>query len=136
MADVHTKQQRSFNMSQIRGKNTKPEIIVRSIVHRMGFRYGLHNKKLPGKPDIVLSCHKKIIFVHGCFWHIHNCKYGKVKPAVNAGFWKNKRQGNVARDKENSRKLKKLGWRVLVIWECQIRKPETIMKKIIAFMKS
>jgi DNA mismatch endonuclease, patch repair protein len=134
MVDVHNKEQRSFNMSQIRDKNTKPEIIVRSIVHRMGFRFGLHNKKLPGKPDIVLSCHKKIIFVHGCFWHIHNCKYGKVKPATNAEFWTNKRQGNATRDKENIKQLKKLGWRVLVVWECQIKKPEMIGNKIRKFL--
>ncbi|MDD5134559.1 MAG: DNA mismatch endonuclease Vsr [Phycisphaerae bacterium] len=134
MTDVHTKQQRSFNMSQIRDKNTKPEIIVRSIVHRMGFRFSLHNKKLPGKPDIVLSRHKKIIFVHGCFWHIHNCRYGRVKPATNTDFWTNKRQGNAARDKENIRKLKKLGWRVLIIWECQTRKPEKIINKIKSFL--
>jgi DNA mismatch endonuclease (patch repair protein) len=134
MVDVHNKEQRSFNMSQVRDKNTKPEMIVRSIVHRMGFRFCLHNKKLPGKPDIVLSRHKKIIFVHGCFWHIHNCKYGRVKPVANAGFWENKRQGNVARDKENIRKLKKLGWLVLVIWECQIKKPERIANKIKRFL--
>ncbi|OHB44581.1 MAG: very short patch repair endonuclease [Planctomycetes bacterium GWC2_45_44] len=133
--DVHSQQQRSFNMSKIRDKNTKPEMIVRSIVHRMGFRFSLHNKKLPGKPDIVLSRHKKIIFVHGCFWHIHNCKYGKVKPATNADFWTNKRQGNAARDKENIRKLKQLGWRVLVIWECQIRKPEKAVNSIKRFLE-
>ena len=133
--DVHSQQQRSFNMSKIRDKNTKPEMIVRSIVHRMGFRFSLHNKKLPGKPDIVLSRHKKIIFVHGCFWHIHNCKYGKVKPATNADFWTNKRQGNAARDKENIRKLKQLGWRVLVIWECQIRKSEKAVNSIKRFLE-
>jgi DNA mismatch endonuclease (patch repair protein) len=121
-------------MSQIRNKNTKPEIIVRSIVHRMGFRFSLHNKKLPGKPDIVLCRHKKIIFVHGCFWHIHNCKYGRVKPATNAEFWATKRQRNAARDKENIKQLKKLDWRVLVIWECQIRKPESVVKKIRKFL--
>lgn len=135
MVDVLTKKQRSFNMSQIRDKNTEPEMIVRSIVHRMGFRFGLHNKKLPGKPDIVLSRHKKIIFVHGCFWHIHNCKYGKVKPATNADFWTNKRQGNVARDKENIKQLKKLGLHVLVIWECQIKKPKKIANKIKRFLE-
>jgi DNA mismatch endonuclease (patch repair protein) len=101
----------------------------------MGFRFSLHNKKLPGKPDIVLSRHKKIIFVHGCFWHIHNCKYGKVKPATNAEFWTNKRLGNAARDKENIKQLKKLGWRVLVVWECQIKRPENIAGKIRKFLE-
>lgn len=135
MVDVLTKEQRSFNMSQIRDKNTKPEIIIRSIVHGLGFRYCLHNNKLPGKPDIALPRHKKIIFVHGCFWHIHNCKYGKVKPATNVKFWQTKRQSNVARDKKNLKALKNLGWKVLVIWECQIKKPEKLLNKISKFLK-
>jgi DNA mismatch endonuclease, patch repair protein len=136
MVDVLTKIQRSYNMSRIRNKNTKPEIIVRSIVHGMGFRYRLHNKNLPGKPDIVLTRHKKIIFVHGCFWHMHKCKYGKVKPATNATFWENKRSGNRERDKRNIKALKKLGWDVLVIWECELKKsPEKTEKKIINFLR-
>lgn len=134
MTDVLTRSQRSFNMSQIRDKNTKPEIIVRSIVHRLGFRYGLHKSKLPGKPDLVLTRHRKIIFVNGCFWHMHNCKYGKVKPATNKNFWQTKRQGNVARDKRNIKQLKKLGWKVLVIWECQTKNPEKIIKRIKTFL--
>lgn len=133
--DVHTKAERSYNMSRIRDKNTKPEIIIRSVVHRLGFRYGLHKSKLPGKPDLVLSRHKKIIFVHGCFWHMHNCRYGRVKPATNAKFWQVKRQSNVARDKRNLKALKKLGWEVLVIWECQTKKPEKLTNKIISFLK-
>ncbi len=80
MTDVLTKEQRSFNMSQIKSKNTKPEILVRSLVHRMGYRYSLHRKDLPDKPDLVLVKHKKVIFVHGCFWHIHRCRYGSVVP--------------------------------------------------------
>ncbi len=135
MADVLTKEQRSFNMSQIRGKNTKPEIIVRSIVHGIGFRYSLHKNNLPGKPDIVLSRHKKIIFVHGCFWHMHKCKYGKVKPATNTNFWQEKRQGNVERDKRNIKQLKKLGWQILIIWECQTKRPEKIVSKIKEFLE-
>ena len=121
MADVHTKAQRSFNMSRIRDKNTKPEILVRSMVHRMGYRYRLHQKDLPGKPDLVLPRHKKVIFVHGCFWHMHNCKYGRVKPATNADFWQKKREGNRERDKRNIRALKKQGWQVLIVWECQVK---------------
>jgi len=134
MTDVHTATIRSYNMSRIRNKNTKPEIIIRSIVHRMGFRYGLHNNKLPGKPDIVLSRLKKIIFVHGCFWHIHKCKYGRVRPATNTKFWQTKRQGNVDRDKRNIKELKKLGWKILVIWECQTKKPEKVIKRIKKFL--
>ena len=99
MTDVLTKEQRSFNMSRIRNKNTRPEIIVRSIVHRMGYRYALHRKDLQGHPDMVLTKHKKIIFVHGCFWHIHKCRYGSVVPKTNKKFWKTKREGNVDRDK-------------------------------------
>ena len=114
MADVHTKEQRSFNMSRIRNKDTRPEILVRSIVHRLGYRYALHRKDLPGKPDIVLTRHRKIIFIHGCFWHMHKCRYGRVKPATNADFWQTKREGNVARDKRNLRKLRKDSWKVLV----------------------
>ncbi|MEN6385598.1 MAG: DNA mismatch endonuclease Vsr [Phycisphaerales bacterium] len=133
--DVLTKLQRSFNMSRIRDKNTKPEIKVRSIVHGLGFRYRLHNAKLQGKPDIVLTRLKKIIFVHGCFWHMHKCKYGKVKPATNADFWLKKRMGNALRDKRNIRDLKKLGWDVLIIWECEIKKePEKVELSIKKFL--
>ena len=118
MTDVLTPEQRKYNMSRIRYKNTRPEMIVRSLVHVMGFRYKLHNSALPGKPDLVLTRHKKIIFVHGCFWHMHTCKYGIVKPRTNAEFWENKRLGNVKRDRKNIRELKKNGWRVLIVWEC------------------
>ncbi|MFA5252690.1 MAG: DNA mismatch endonuclease Vsr [Phycisphaerae bacterium] len=135
MVDVLTKKQRSFNMSQIRSKNTSPEIIVRSLVHRMGYRYALHRSDLPGHPDIVLVRHKKIVFVHGCFWHMHHCRYGKVKPATHKKFWQDKRQGNVERDKRNLKKLRSAGWKVLVIWECQIKKPEKLINKISTFLK-
>ncbi len=114
MVDVLTKEQRSFNMSQIRDKNTKPEIIIRSMVHRMGFRFRLHDKSLPGKPDIVLPRHKKVIFVHGCFWHLHNCKYGRVKPATNADFWQAKRLSNKLRDKRNLAELRKTDGKSLI----------------------
>ena len=135
MADVHTKKQRSYNMSQIKNKNTKPEMVVRSLIHRMGYRYSLHRKDLPGKPDLVLVRHGKIIFVHGCFWHMHNCRYGKVKPVTRADFWEKKRQSNKERDKRNIRKLKQQGWKVLVIWECQIKKPEAFINRIATFLE-
>jgi len=134
MVDVLTKKQRSFNMSQIRDKNTKPEIIIRSVIHRMGFRFRLHDKNLPGKPDIVLPRHKKVIFVHGCFWHLHNCRYGRVKPATNAKFWQTKRLSNKTRDKKTLAQLKKLGWQVLIIWECQLRNPTQISHKLQSFL--
>jgi len=136
MVDVHNKQQRSFNMSQIRSKDTSPEIVVRSIVHRMGYRYALHRSDLPGHPDIVLVRHKKIIFVHGCFWHMHHCRYGKVKPATNKKFWQDKRQGNVERDKRNLKKLRNEGWKILVVWECQIRHLQKLAKTLQRFLSS
>lgn len=134
MVDVHTREQRSFNMSQIRDKNTKPEIIIRSMVHRMGFRFRLHDKSLPGKPDIVLPRHKKVIFVHGCFWHLHNCKYGRVKPATNADFWQAKRLSNKLRDKRNLAELRKTGWKILIIWECWLKTPAKIQKSLQSFL--
>ena len=136
MVDVHTKEQRSFNMSRIRNKNTRPEMIVRSLVHRMGYRYALHRKDLPGHPDIILTRHRKIIFVHGCFWHMHKCRYGRVTPATNANFWQTKREGNVARDKRNLSKLRKDGWKVLTIWECETRHQEKLTKKLVNFLSS
>ena len=134
--DVHTKKQRSFNMSRIRGKDTKPEMVVRSMVHRMGFRYRLHQKNLPGKPDIVLTRHRKIIMVHGCFWHMHNCRYGRVVPKTNAKFWQEKRAATVARDKRNLRQLRKDGWKVLTIWECQIKKSKALINRIVNFLEN
>lgn len=136
MTDVHSKPQRSYNMSCIKGKNTKPEMKVRSLVHSMGYRFRLHKKELPGRPDMVLTRHKKIIFVHGCFWHVHNCKYGKVIPKTNAKFWHEKRTGNKKRDERNIRALKKLGWEVLVVWECWLRKPEQLADKLEDFLVS
>ena len=135
MVDVHTRQQRSYNMSQIRCKNTKPEMLVRSLVHRMGYRYSLHRKDLPGKPDLVLVKHEKVIFVHGCFWHMHRCRYGRVRPRTRAKFWDRKREGNAARDKSNLRKLRKDGWKVLVVWECQTRDLGKLTDRIRGFLE-
>jgi DNA mismatch endonuclease, patch repair protein len=102
----------------------------------MCYHYTLHRSDLPGHPDIVLVRHKKIILVHGCFWHVHRCKYGRVKPATNTTFWQNKRAGNVERDKRNLKKLCNAGWRVLVVWECQIRNIEKLTEKIKAFLEN
>lgn len=134
MADVLTKQQRSYNMSQIRGKDTTPERMVRSIVHRMGYRFRLHSTDLPGRPDLVLPRHEKIIFVHGCYWHMHRCRYGRVKPKTNAKFWQDKRQGNVDRDRRNLRKLRRQGWSVLVIWECWTRDSGRVEQRLRDFL--
>jgi DNA mismatch endonuclease (patch repair protein) len=106
-------------MSRIRGKDTGPEIIVRRLAHRLGYRFALHRRDLPGTPDLVFPRHKKIILVHGCFWHRHSCKFGLPKPKQNAEFWNKKLQGNIERDRNNLRKLTKKGWRVLTVWECQ-----------------
>ena len=107
------------------------DIVRRSQVYRMGYRYRLHQKDLPGKPDLVFASRRKVIFVHGCFWHIHDCRYGAVKPATNASFWETKRLSNVARDKKNIATLEKDGWKVLIIWECQIGSSSETMIKII-----
>lgn len=120
MADVLTAEQRRRNMSAIRSKNTKPEMVVRRLVHSMGFRYRLHRRDLPGVPDLVFPRRKKVIFVHGCFWHMHRCRYGKATPATNAAFWRQKREGNVKRDRKVVGALRKDDWKVLVIWECMV----------------
>ncbi|GAB5440270.1 MAG: very short patch repair endonuclease [Fuerstiella sp.] len=135
MADVHSAAQRSYNMSRIRGKDTKPELLVRSVVHRMGYRFRLHRTDLPGKPDLVLPKHRKIIFVHGCYWHMHRCRYGRVVPKTNTEFWQQKRQSNVQRDRRNLKQLRKDGWRVLVVWECWTRQPEQrLLPRLEAFL--
>lgn len=120
--DVHTKETRSYNMSRIRNKNTKPEELVRKYLFRRGLRYRKNIKKLPGCPDIVLSRYNVVVFVNGCFWHVHEgCKYFKW-PQNNKEFWETKLSGNKKRDAENISKLKQLGWRVLVVWECELKK--------------
>ena len=126
MTDVHTPEQRSRNMAAIRNKNTKPELVVRRVLCEMGLRYRLHRSDLPGKPDIVMPGRKVAIFVHGCFFHMHKCRYGKVVPTTNADFWSTKRIGNAQRDKRNAGQLRKLGWQIFTIWECQTKKPETL----------
>jgi len=121
MTDVHTREQRSRNMAAIRSKDTKPEMRVRSVLHSLGFRFRLHRKDLPGKPDIVLPKHRLAIFVHGCFWHSHDCRYGRVIPATRPAFWAAKRKENVDRDSRNKAGLKEQGWRVITVWECETR---------------
>lgn len=132
--DVLTPEQRSRCMSRIKGKNTGPERIVRSVAHRMGYRYRLHDKHLPGTPDLVFSKRKKIIFVHGCFWHMHDCRYGRVVPKTNAEFWAEKRGRSVERDRENEVALKAMGWSVLTIWECEVKDRKLLERKLEAFL--
>ena len=128
MADIKSKEARSKNMSAIKGKDTKPEVIVRKYLFSKGFRYRKNVNSLPGKPDIVLPKYKTVIFVNGCFWHMHkDCKYFKM-PKQNADFWESKITGNVERDTKNYKTLIETGWRVIVIWECQLKqsKMETL----------
>jgi DNA mismatch endonuclease, patch repair protein len=121
MADVHTKKQRSFNMSRIRSSNTKPELLVRQFLFAHGYRYRINVKNLPGKPDIVLPKYKTIIFVHGCFWHGHNnCKYFKI-PQTRTAWWTNKINTNQANDAKAIKALRKEGWKVVVVWECGLK---------------
>jgi len=122
MADVHSKETRSYNMSRIRSKDTKPEMLVRKFLHKNGFRYRLHVKDLPGKPDIVLPKHKTVIFIHGCFWHGHEgCKY-YVVPKTRTEWWLNKLGTNVANDVYAEKLLRSQGWNVVKIWECELKK--------------
>lgn len=128
-------EQRSWNMSRIRSKNTKPEIMVRSILHRMGYRFRLHRKDLPGKPDIVLPKYKTVIFVHGCFWHHHKgCRRGNI-PKSNTDYWIPKIEKNKKRDRKHRAALRKLGWNVLTVWECEVNSIEKLSKKLYRKMR-
>jgi DNA mismatch endonuclease (patch repair protein) len=132
--DVFTKEKRSLIMAKIKGKDTKPEKVVRSLLHQMGYRFRLHRGDLPGNPDIVLPKHKKIIFVHGCFWHGHKRCSRSKRPSTNKKFWNEKLSKNIERDKRNQRKLRKLEWTPLVIWQCQIKDLDNLSKKISRFL--
>jgi DNA mismatch endonuclease (patch repair protein) len=128
--DIISKEKRSWNMSRIRSKDTKPEKIVRSLLHRMGYRFRLHVKGLPGKPDIVLPKYKTIIFVHGCFWHRHpKCKYAYT-PKSRIEFWEKKFAENIVRFKIVKKELEKLKWNVVVIWECEIKSNADLVNKL------
>lgn len=125
MADVHTKEQRSYNMSRIRNKNTKPEETVRKFLFSHGIRYRKNDSSLPGKPDIVLPKYRAVVFVNGCFWHGHEgCRYFKY-PRTNEEFWREKIHGNHIRDIAKTEALQKQGWRVIIVWECELKKDNT-----------
>ena len=129
MADVHDKATSSYNMSRIKGKDTKPEMLVRRFLHAQGFRYRLHVKNMPGKPDIVLPKYKTVIFIHGCFWHGHrNCKY-YVVPKTRTEWWLNKINSNIANDKNAVKILKKEDWKIITVWACSL-KPKKIDKTL------
>ena len=136
MSDVHTPEQRSYNMSRIRSKNTKPEEFVRKYLFSRGFRYRKNDSNLPGKPDIVLPKYKTVIFVNGCFWHGHTgCKYF-VWPKNNAEFWKNKIESNVSRDRKKTEALEEQGWKVIIVWECELKKDaEIALSRIVKEMR-
>ena len=123
-------------MSRVSGKNTKPELVVRSLLHKMGYRFRLHRKDLPGKPDITLQKHKKVIFVHGCFWHGHtDCPRSK-RPTTNKKFWREKLDKNRERDKASVNNLKELGWDVLVVWTCEVNDAFKLKNKLFSFLES
>ncbi len=123
MADTITREQRSHIMASVRSFNTKPELIVRSLLHRMGFRFRLHRKDLPGRPDICLPKYRRVIFVHGCFWHGHRCLHGR-RPTSNQAFWNQKLDRNAQRDAAAIRSLRAEGWGSFVVWECQLKSPK------------
>jgi DNA mismatch endonuclease (patch repair protein) len=136
MADVFTAKKRSDIMSKIGGKDTAPELRVRRLLHAMGYRYRLHRVDLPGKPDIVLPRHRKIVLIHGCFWHCHRgCRRASL-PLTNIRFWKKKIVGNQARDRRVQRELRQLGWSVLVLWQCELADSERLAGRLMDFLAS
>lgn len=134
VTDTLTINERSERMSRVRGKDTKPEILVRRLVHGMGFRYRLHAKELPSRPDIVFRRRKKAIFVHGCFWHRHpGCKMTRM-PKTRLEFWKPKLEGNRKRDLRNQKTLEDMGWKYMVVWECQIQNTTALALRVKSFL--
>lgn len=134
--DNLTPPERSENMRRIRSKGMKPEMTVRHLIHSMGYRYRLHRKDLPGKPDLVFSPRRKVIFVHGCFWHSHPDEQCPIRrtPKSNTGYWTEKLARNIQRDKKSQEMLESLGWKVLILWECQIREKESLIARIKEFL--
>jgi DNA mismatch endonuclease (patch repair protein) len=122
-------------MAAIRHANTKPEMIVRRTLHRRGYRYVLRGRNLPGRPDLVFPARRKVIFVHGCYWHMHECRYGRVTPRTNADFWRAKREGNVARDRRTLQALRDLGWEVLIVWECETRDAARLEARLLDYVE-
>lgn len=129
MGDIYSKRKRSEIMSKISGTETKPEILIRKYLFGKGFRFRKNDKRLPGRPDIVLPKYKTVIFIHGCFWHGHHCKAGKL-PETNKEFWRNKINSNIERDKKNQHKLEKLGWKIIIIWQCKLKNKKMMIKKL------
>lgn len=132
--DRISKEHRSWNMSRIRGKDTTPELTVRSLLHRLGYRFRLHRKHLPGHPDIVLPKYQAVVFVHGCYWHRHKRCRLAYTPKTHANFWQRKFQENVERDKNAVKTLRQAGWRVLIVWECQISNEQLLVTRLLRFL--
>ncbi|WP_321530166.1 DNA mismatch endonuclease Vsr [uncultured Desulfuromonas sp.] len=132
--DPLTTAQRSERMSRIRSSDTKPEIAVRRLIYSMGYRYRLHSKDVPGRPDIVFKGRKKVVFVHGCFWHQHGCRQYRM-PKSKLDFWLPKLENNIQRDKKVLQELKESGWNVLIIWECELKDKESVCERIKYFME-
>ena len=133
MIDRVSEERRSYIMSSVASKDTGPELAVRRVLHRLGYRYRLHNRGLPGAPDIVFQGRKKVIFVHGCFWHGHGCQFGQL-PKSKINYWEPKISENRKRDAKNLAKLRERGWAVLVVWQCQLKDTEKTRSKLIHFL--
>ena len=135
MSDTVEREQRSRIMSRVGGKNTKPELHVRFLLHRMGFRFRLHRRDLPGRPDIVLPRHRKVIFVHGCFWHGHEGCRRSARPTSNVDFWNRKLDRNIERDRKAVDDLRSLGWKTLIVWECETKNLDVLTRRLEAFLR-
>jgi DNA mismatch endonuclease (patch repair protein) len=129
-----SQEQRSSHMAKIHSKNTKPEVRLRSLLHRAGYRFRLHGKALPGRPDLVFAGRRKVIFVNGCFWHGHACSVGSRLPKTNTEFWALKRQRNQERDVRQLQELESMGWSALVVWECEVSKSSTVSAEVRQFL--
>ncbi|MDQ0924747.1 DNA mismatch endonuclease (patch repair protein) [Pseudarthrobacter sp. W1I19] len=140
MADKLTPERRSWNMARIRGKHTKPELLVRRLLHAKGYRYRLHGRaggtRLPGNPDLVFAGRRKVIFVNGCFWHFHDCRVGQHAPKANAEFWAAKRERTKERDASQRRLLEDAGWEVLTLWECELKNSSALESQLVRFLES
>ena len=136
MTDVLSPLQRAACMTAVRSKDTSPEMLVRRTAHALGYRYALHVARLPGRPDLVFTSRRKIIFVHGCFWHNHNCPRGSRRPATHPDYWQAKRERNARRDSVNTRQLRKQGWSVMTIWECRMKDRIALARRIRRFLES
>jgi len=134
--DKFTKEQRSYIMRQVKSRDTKPELLVRSMAHKLGYRFRLHRRDLPGTPDLVFVSRRKVIFVHGCFWHGHHCARGNRQPKSNCDYWQEKIAKNKERDRLHRKQLRDLGWDVLVIWECEIKDKLKLEKRIVEFFSN